>query len=177
MFWQPWKRPSISVDGRGAPVHISHFKSMQIPNWGRIREAAAMIEKARAEGLAITADQYPYTANSFSLANATLPDSRVRWSRADLAKRMESEPEFAAEVRRVIADELARTEKIEIAASKKFPDYVGKSLKEIAGRREDRPGRPGAQDPCPGVAADRQSFHVGRGRTLGDDAAVGSDRF
>ena len=116
----------------GAPVHISHFKSMQIPNWGRIREAAAMIEKARAEGLAITADQYPYTANSFSLANATLPDSRVRWSRADLAKRMESEPEFAAEVRRVIADELARTEKIEIAASKKFPDYVGKSLKEIA---------------------------------------------
>ena len=116
----------------GAPVHISHFKSMQIPNWGRIREAAAMIEKARAEGLVITADQYPYTANSFSLADATLPDSRVRWTRADLAKRMETEPEFAAEVRRVIADELARTEKIEIAASKKFPNYVGRSLKEIA---------------------------------------------
>ena len=116
----------------GAPVHISHFKSMQIPNWGRIREAAAMIEKARAQGLAITADQYPYTANSFSLANATLPDARVRWSRADLAKRMSSEPEFAATVRRVIADELGRTEKIEIAASKKFPNYVGKSLREIA---------------------------------------------
>ena len=116
----------------GAPVHISHFKSMQIPNWGRVRKAAAMIEKARAQGLAITADQYPYTANSFSLANATLPDARVRWSRADLAKRMASEPEFAALVRQVIADELGRTEKIEIAASKKFPDYVGKSLKEIA---------------------------------------------
>jgi len=116
----------------GAPVHISHFKSMQIPNWGRVRDAAAMIEKARAQGLAISADQYPYTANSFSLANATLPDARVRWSRADLAKRMASEPEFAALVRRVIADELGRTEKIEIAASKKFPDYVGKSLKEIA---------------------------------------------
>jgi len=116
----------------GAPVHISHFKSMQIPNWGRIRKAAAMIDKARAQGLAITADQYPYTANSFSLANATLPDSRVRWSRGDLARRMASEPEFAALVRRVIADELGRTEKIEIAASKKFPDYVGKSLKEIA---------------------------------------------
>jgi len=116
----------------GAPIHISHFKSMQIPNWGRIREAAAMIEKARAEGLAITADQYPYTANSFSLADATLPDSQVRWSRADLAKRMADEPEFAAQVRRTIADQLARTEKIEIAASKKFPDYVGKSLKQIA---------------------------------------------
>ena len=116
----------------GAPVHISHFKSMQIPNWGRIREAAAKIEKARVQGLAISADQYPYTANSFSLANATLPDSRVRWSRANLAKRLASEPDFAALVRRVIADELGRTEKIEIAASKKFPNYVGKSLKEIA---------------------------------------------
>ena len=54
----------------GAPVHISHFKSMQIPNWGRIRAAAAMVEKARAQGLKITADQYPYTANSFSLVDA-----------------------------------------------------------------------------------------------------------
>jgi len=35
-------------------------------------------------------------------------------------------------VRRVIADQLGRTEKIVIAASGKFPKYVGKSLKEIA---------------------------------------------
>ncbi len=117
----------------GAPVHISHFKSMQIPNWGRIRDAAALIEKARAEGLRITADQYPYTANSFSLVDATLPAAEIQWcKRTDLAKRMASEPEFSALVRRVIADQLARTEKIVIAASKKFPGYVGKSLKEIA---------------------------------------------
>ena len=116
----------------GAPVHISHFKSMQIPNWGRIRDAAAAIEKAQAEGLTITADQYPYTANSFSLADATLPDAHVRWSRADLTRRMADEPEFAALVRRVIADQFGRTEKIVIAASKKFPDYVGKSLADIA---------------------------------------------
>ena len=120
----------------GVAVHISHFKSMQIPNWGRIRSAAAMIEKARAAGLAITADQYPYTANSFSLADATLPDSLVRWSRTDLARRMASEPEFADRVRRVIADQLGRTEKIVVAASKKFPHYVGKSLEEIAAQEK-----------------------------------------
>lgn len=120
----------------GAPVHIAHFKSMQIPNWGRIRDAAVAIEKARAGGLKITADQYPYTANSFSLADAALPDSHVRWSRADLAKRMADEPEFAALVRRVIADQIGRTEKIVIAASKKFPDYVGKSLDDIAAQEK-----------------------------------------
>ncbi len=120
----------------GAPVHISHFKSMQIPNWGRIRDAVATIERARAEGQAVTADQYPYTANSFSLADATLPDSHVRWSRANLTQRMADEPEFAARVRRVIADQLGRTEKIVIAASKKSPGYVGKSLDEIAAREK-----------------------------------------
>jgi len=121
----------------GAPVHISHFKSMEIPNWGRIRNATALIEKARAQGMKITADQYPYTANSFSLVDATLPDAQIQWcKRADLGKRMASEPEFAALVRRVIADQLRRTEKIVIATGKKFPSYVGKSLKEIAAQEK-----------------------------------------
>jgi N-acyl-D-amino-acid deacylase len=121
----------------GAAVHISHFKSMQIPNWGRVRDAAALIEKARAQGLKITADQYPYTANSFSLVNATLPEEQVQWcKRTELAKRMAADPEFAALVQRVIADQLGRTEKIVIAASKKFPNYVGKSLKDIAAQEK-----------------------------------------
>jgi len=121
----------------GAPVHISHFKSMQIPNWGHVREAAALIEKARAEGVKITADQYPYTANSFSLADATLPDAQIQWCRrSELGKRMASQPEFAALVRRVIADQLGRTEKIVIVQSKKFPSYVGKNLKEIAAQEK-----------------------------------------
>jgi N-acyl-D-amino-acid deacylase len=119
----------------GARVHISHFKSMEIPNWGRIHDAAAMIEKARAQGLKITADQYPYTANSHSLADATLPGPEIQWcKRADLGKRMASDPAFAALVRRVIADHLGRSEKIVIAESKAFPGYVGISLKEIAAR-------------------------------------------
>jgi N-acyl-D-aspartate/D-glutamate deacylase len=124
----------------GAPVHIAHFKAMQIPNWGRIRDAAALIEKARARGLRITADQYPYTANSYSLADATLPEAKIQWCKpADLGKRMADDPEFAALVRRVIADQLGRFEKIVIASSKKFPDYVGKSLKDIAAQEKIEP--------------------------------------
>ena len=121
----------------GAPVHISHFKSMQIPNWGRVRKAVAIIEKARAAGTTVTADQYPYTANSFSLVNATLPNSEIQGCpRNKLCERMACNPEFAARVRGVIADQLGRTEKIVIATSKEFPDYVGKSLKEIAALEE-----------------------------------------
>ncbi len=124
----------------GAPVHISHFKSMQIPNWGRIRDAAAMIDKARAQGLKITADQYPYTANSYSLADAALPEAQIQWCRrSELGKRMAGDPAFNALVRRVIADRLGRFEKIVIAASGKFPDYVGQSLDEIATREKIAP--------------------------------------
>jgi N-acyl-D-aspartate/D-glutamate deacylase len=121
----------------GAPVHISHFKSMQIPNWGRVREAAAEIDKARALGLKVTADQYPYTANSFSLADATIPAPEIQWcKRSEVGKRMASDPQFAALVRHVIADQAGRTQDIVICTGKKFPNYVGKSLKQIAAQEK-----------------------------------------
>lgn len=48
----------------GAPAHISHFKVMGKKNWGLVREACALIEEARANGIKITADQYPYQFSS-----------------------------------------------------------------------------------------------------------------
>lgn len=42
------------------PAHISHFKVMGKSNWGLVKEASKLIEDARARGLTITADQYPY---------------------------------------------------------------------------------------------------------------------
>jgi N-acyl-D-aspartate/D-glutamate deacylase len=124
----------------GAPVHISHFKSMEIPNWGRIHDSAALIEKARAQGMQVTVDQYPYTANSFGLHDAVLPDRAIQGCpRSKIIARMGAEPEFAALIRRVIADRLRRYEKITIASSKKFPAYVGRSLAEIAAQEKTSP--------------------------------------
>ncbi len=44
----------------GAPVHISHFKAINYKNWGKLIDAAQLIEAAQARGLKVTADQYPY---------------------------------------------------------------------------------------------------------------------
>ncbi len=44
------------------PAHIFHFKIRAEENWGTIGNYIAQIEGARAEGLDITANQYPYTA-------------------------------------------------------------------------------------------------------------------
>lgn len=44
----------------GLPVHISHFKVLGKNNWGLVEKASALIEEARARGLKVTADQYPF---------------------------------------------------------------------------------------------------------------------
>jgi N-acyl-D-amino-acid deacylase len=56
----------------GCAVQISHLKIAGRDNWGRAEEMVALVEDARREGLAITADQYPYVAGS-TLLGAILP--------------------------------------------------------------------------------------------------------
>src|SRR5499425_3029715 len=51
----------------GAPVEISHHKASGQSNWGKVRDSLRLIEAARARGLDVHADQYPYTAGSTSL--------------------------------------------------------------------------------------------------------------
>jgi N-acyl-D-amino-acid deacylase len=52
----------------GAPVQISHHKASGRANWGKVRESLRLIGEARGRGVDVTADQYPYTAGSTSLA-------------------------------------------------------------------------------------------------------------
>jgi len=56
----------------GAPATIYHLKQMGRANWGKLDQAIAEIEKARASGLKITANMYMYTAGGTGLA-ASMP--------------------------------------------------------------------------------------------------------
>lgn len=51
----------------GRPVEISHHKASGRSAWGRVGESLAQIEAARARGVDLHADQYPYTAGSTRL--------------------------------------------------------------------------------------------------------------
>jgi len=72
-------RETIRI-GREAriPVHISHIKALGADVWGQSREAIEVIERARGEGIEVTANQYPYTASGTSLTAALVP----RWAEA-----------------------------------------------------------------------------------------------
>ncbi|GBC77471.1 D-aminoacylase [bacterium HR08] len=54
------------------PAEIYHLKAAGRANWPKLDEAIRRIEAARAEGLRITANMYPYTAGATGL-NAAMP--------------------------------------------------------------------------------------------------------
>lgn len=57
----------------GAQVEIFHLKGAYQPGWGKLLpQAGAMIETARARGVNVAADLYPYTAGGTGL-DATIP--------------------------------------------------------------------------------------------------------
>ena len=59
------------------PVEIWHLKVAGRLNWGHMKDVVARIERARAEGLDVTADMYPYVASGNGL-DATVP----QWAQA-----------------------------------------------------------------------------------------------
>src|SRR5262249_35315879 len=48
----------------GVHVHISHHKSAGRPNWGKVKDSLARVDRAIAAGQRVTLDVYPYTAGS-----------------------------------------------------------------------------------------------------------------
>ena len=117
------------------PVHISHFKVVGKPYWGLVRKAAEMIDEARKDGVIATAEQYPYIATSTSLVATLFPVSQIPGGRSNLAKRMADDPEFEKTVRGVVSGRLGSSRRVQIAACKKHPEYVGKGLREIAAEK------------------------------------------
>ena len=60
------------------PVHISHIKALGADVWGQSAKVIDNINRARAEGVNITANQYPYIASGTGLGASLLP----RWAEA-----------------------------------------------------------------------------------------------
>jgi len=53
----------------GLPTQITHHKIIGQPNWGQSVESLKLVEEARARGVDVTIDQYPYTASSTGIAS------------------------------------------------------------------------------------------------------------
>jgi len=67
-------REAIAVgSGAGVPVHIYHLKAAGKENWPLMADALALIDSARAAGMDVTADIYPYIRNGIGLGSFLHP--------------------------------------------------------------------------------------------------------
>jgi N-acyl-D-aspartate/D-glutamate deacylase len=64
---------AVRAAGPDARLQVSHLKCGSRAVWGRGGEAVALLEAARADGLDVGADQYPYTAAATTLATILPP--------------------------------------------------------------------------------------------------------
>lgn len=79
---------AIEVAARtGVSTQVSHLKAESRLMWGRLPEALALIDQARARGLAVDCDQYPYTAYNTSLGSFLPPEVMAGDWRSLLASR------------------------------------------------------------------------------------------
>jgi N-acyl-D-amino-acid deacylase len=70
------------------PVHISHLKALGVDVHGKAKDLVAIIGAARAKGLNVTADQYPFVASGSSLQASLLPRWSVEGGRRALLDRL-----------------------------------------------------------------------------------------
>lgn len=118
-------------DQAGLHVHVSHLKATGSAAWGSLRAAAELIEKARAKGIRVTADQYPYIASSTSLEATAIPAWAREGGREAMIARFDDK-EKGPKLRAEIARKLDARDRVQIATYKHRRDWVGQSLTEIA---------------------------------------------
>ncbi|BDC52595.1 D-aminoacylase [Bryobacterales bacterium F-183] len=105
---------TIARDAR-IPAHISHIKLGTAGVWGKAPEAVGVLAKARATGLDITADCYPYDAWS-STITVLVPNKQY---------------EDPASVRKALAD-VGGPESVLVTSCRQHRDYEFKNLQQIA---------------------------------------------
>jgi N-acyl-D-aspartate/D-glutamate deacylase len=125
------------------PVEIFHLKAAYQPGWGKLMKAAGeLIEAARARGVDVAADQYPYTAGGTGL-EATVPswafeggiDSlRARLKDPGIRARLRNEVKTGSPGWWNIIEAAGGWEGIVLASARTPANerYQGKSIKQIA---------------------------------------------
>src|SRR5688572_2181310 len=89
----------------GLPTHISHHKVAGRPNWGRSKDTLTAIDAARARGVDVTLDVYPYVASSTSLDGGLVPAWVREGGRAKMRERL-VDPALREKIRAEIAANL-----------------------------------------------------------------------
>lgn len=124
------------------PVQLTHHKVVGAPMWGSSVKTLKMVDAARARGIDVTIDQYPYTASSTSLS-ILFPAWSLEGGREDQLARLR-DPELRSRIKKAILDNLEKDrgggdpKNVVISRCEWNPSLNGKSLADVL-RDENRP--------------------------------------
>ncbi|MGB6538757.1 MAG: D-aminoacylase [Xanthobacteraceae bacterium] len=169
----------------GVHVEIVHFKCSGTDNWGKAARALGMIEDAKARGLDVDCDCYPYDAGSNPLKNLLPPWVQAGGVEAMLTRL--AEPGAREKIRTEIAraglnnwGRIPSWDNVTISISPHQPQHAGRSIAGLAAERGADP----VDTLCDYLIADRGSTRVLVASIAEDDirtlvasplALVGSD--
>lgn len=156
------------------PVEVWHLKASGRPNWGRMPEIVARIEAARAQGLDVTADMYPYVASANGL-DSNIPDWAHAGGTDALVARLADPAQrerIAREIREGLPGEPPTFHPEDIllvsCINPELKRYLGKRLSEAAKEL----GKPPEEALLDLVARDRANVGVARFGMSEDDVQV-----
>ena len=119
----------------GIPVQITHHKVIGVENWGASVESLRLVDEARARGVDVTIDQYPYTASQTSI-NALIPQWAQAGGREEMLNRINSPETYSTIKNEVIAKILydrggGDPKNVFISRNSWDPNMAGKNLAEL----------------------------------------------
>jgi len=118
----------------GLPAEIHHLKAAGEKNWGQIDTVIALVEKAREDGLKITANMYLYTASSTGLSTL-IPAWAHSGGSEELYKRLQ-DPVARTRISKEMRARGAMPRILLVGfRSEKLRALIGKTLAEIAAMR------------------------------------------
>jgi dihydroorotase/N-acyl-D-amino-acid deacylase len=128
---------TITIGEQGLlPTQISHAKVVGVGNWGRSGDMLRLVDEARARGVDVTIDQYPYTASSTSIASALIPAWVLEGGREKTLARLKesgAREKAKAGIVRMIRDERGGGDpkNVQFASCGFDPTLAGKTLESI----------------------------------------------
>ena len=121
----------------GATVVATHLKAKGARFWGSGRAVVNLIENARARGVNIWGDSYPYNTTGSDGSTTLIPGWLGRGNAKELLAAALADPRTAKNVRQDIAHEINRRGGAQNLIIMEYTDqsYVGKNLSELADMR------------------------------------------
>jgi N-acyl-D-amino-acid deacylase len=122
------------------PTQVTHHKTIGQPNWGKSVDTLRLIDRARARGIDVTIDQYPYDSPAGNIEGYFPPWAREGNLQAirDRLKQPALRAKIKTEVARVIRTSGIRGDLTKIVVSRCYRDesLAGKTFDSVVRMRE-----------------------------------------